>query len=182
MNSIHSPDSKANPSYEACVHCPAKIICKLAYNPTRAIAARKAELVLEMSDDDLSLFGEVAEQAELIIKLAKVELKKRISERPDAFPTWYLQPTGATSSITNTQGAFAKFSDILSAKEFSDICKPSIAGLTDLVRTHLGLSKQLSRQEVEWRLGDLLVKELKAPALKRKQAWEQQLATRDLTE
>ena len=172
MAAIHSPDAVANPSAEACRHCSAKLICKAAYDPSLAIAARSKDVVVQMSDADLSMFGELAEQAQLIITAAKAELKERVTARPDDFPGWYLQSTGSTSWVEDPQEAYGRFKDLLSAKEFADICKPSIKGLTDLMRTTTGLSKVLARQEVEKRLGELLIKEAKAPSLKRRATWE----------
>jgi hypothetical protein len=172
ISGTHSPDAQANPSAEACRHCPAKLICKAAYNPTLAIATRKAEVVLDFSDKDLSTFGELIEQAEFIINVAWEELKQRVANRPEAFPNWYFQSSGHTSRIDNPQAAFAKFANIVSAKEFSDICKPSIHGLVDLMRSHTGMSKPMARAEVERRLGELLIKKPKQPSLKRKQVWE----------
>ena len=172
MVSIHSPDATANPSSEACRHCPAKLVCKAAYNPSTQISTRQKEAVIELGDRDLSAFGELAQQAEIIIKAAKEELKARVTSRPSDFPDWYLQPTGSNSSVEDPQAAYAKFQDLLSAKEFSDICKPSITGLTDLVRTITGMSKHAARIEVERRLGDLLCKKSKEPSLKHKQIWE----------
>lgn len=182
MQSVHAPDAVANPSAEACRHCSAKLICRSAYNPSMQVSVRRKDLVVQLSDETLSAFGELTLQAQMIIDAAHSELKSRVTERPEAFPNWYMQPTGSMSSIDNPRAAFAKLVELIDAKdeeqlaklriEFANICKPSITGLVDLVRTYKGLSKVLARAEVERTLGELLVKKPKSPSLKFKHEWE----------
>lgn len=180
MVAIHSPEAKANPSAEACRHCSAKLICKAAYNPSTQISTRQKDVVVSLGDRDLSAFGKLALQAEIIIKAAKEELKARVMRCPGDFPDWYLQPTGSQSSVEDSQEAYARFQDLLSDKEFSNICKPSITGLTELVRTITGMSRHSARMEVERRLAGLLIKKAKEPSLKRKNEWEMPPMNREI--
>lgn len=172
MRDIHDPAAQANPSAEACRWCAAKLICKVAYNPSRTLANSRQDMIVEMSDDMLSSFGELTEQAQLIIDAAKAELKERVTARPDDFPNWYLQSTGSTSWIDKPREAYSRLSEMLTREEFSSICKPSIEGLVDLVRTKTGLSKISARADIERTLGELFRRKPKDPSLKHRQTWE----------
>jgi hypothetical protein len=66
---------------------------------------------------------------------------------------------------------------MLTKEEFSSICKPSIEGLTDLVRTKTGMSKARARSAIESSLGELFKQKLKEPSLKHRQNWEKPLNT-----
>lgn len=177
MQAIHDPNAQANPSAEACRWCAAKLICKAAYNPSRALASSREDMIVEMSDDMLSSFGELTEQAQLIINAAKAELKERVTARPSDFPNWYLQSTGSSSWIDKPREAYSRLSEMLTKEEFSSICKPSIEGLVDLVRTKTGASKPLARERIERILGELFRRKLKEPSLKYRQTWEKPLNT-----
>ncbi len=142
MASIHSPSAPANPSAEACRHCPAKLICKAAYHPSHHIAARKEELIVAMDDAELSRFGELVEQATLIIKAAWDELKVRVTERPDDFPDWRMQSTGYSTKLTDVHATFAAVSDLLSDDPiqrkllFAEVLDASVPQLANLAREH----------------------------------------------
>ena len=170
-----APDAPVIPSPDACKHCPAKLICRVAHHDgvgkleaTALANSLISSNIADCTDERLDRLGQAWEIAQIIGKEIDAEIRRRYESDPSRMPNYTLEPSGHQSEIARPGNVFPKFSHLLTAEEFSNSCKVIKGDLENAVKKKTGLPTKEAKKTVETLLEGSITRTPKKPSLQRK--------------